>query len=699
MRISYKKRIGEDNVKAKGLLYDSPLSALPLGEIKCVDGWLANQLSLVAEGITGRLPEYGPFFKKEANGFLYPESRNGWEEVPLWLRGFYPLAVLKGDAGLLDTAQEYIDAILRSADEDGWFGPVHLKEFEVTKDGKPIPDLFPNMLLTDTLILYYSHTGDEKIVKLLGKYFAFCASLSDEQLIPAIDTHLRWQAIRAGDMLEQLYWYYRQTKDESVLKLATRVYRKIIKSTAGYTSVHAVDFAQRFAYDGIYSQQSYLEDDFLRTEFEYDKFASVWGQMPRGIFAVDEQIRIGAIDPRQGFEPCGIVELAKNFYVLGRISGLCKFADRTEDIMLNHFTASFTSDYKQIHYVTASNQPILTNYVYAASYNGSECHDRSYQIFTPNNRCCGHNTGMGWPWYAMNLWQKTEDGGLAAFLYAPCTVNTVVSDQKVSLKVDTDYPFKDTININILSDGKFPLYLRVPSWCEKTELWFNGEKIYTDEKKDGWLLLDSEWKAGDKIRLRLAMTVSLTKWRSNGSVSVDLGPLSYSVRIKEKYTVVEDALAYNHPEPHLWENYEVTPESPWNYGLLLDEGVAESIHIKKCADVLPKQPFEEASAPVILKARAKRIPQWKIQDSCAAELQRGPFYTETQEEEIELIPLGCARLRISCFPVITRNEAAARWKEVPEHIPLEKRPQFFNFQYDFDEYGSTSCGPWDPEKI
>lgn len=92
---------------------------LPLGDIRCPEGWLGTQLELMAEGVTGKLPEYGPFFRKEANGFLYPETDAGWEEVPYWFRGYYPLAVLLNNQPMLDYAQKYFDAIFASAQEDG----------------------------------------------------------------------------------------------------------------------------------------------------------------------------------------------------------------------------------------------------------------------------------------------------------------------------------------------------------------------------------------------------------------------------------------------------------------------------------------------------------------------------------------------------------------------------------------------------
>ena len=150
-QISYHASLSENELH--GGLAKTFLQLLPLGNVQCREGWLANQLQLMTGGITGRLPEYGPFFRSEKDGFLNPDVKDGWEEVPYWLRGAYPLAVLTGDARLLALTEKYIQAILSSQDADGWFGPAHLKDYGKTEDGDPIPDLYPNMLLTDTLLL------------------------------------------------------------------------------------------------------------------------------------------------------------------------------------------------------------------------------------------------------------------------------------------------------------------------------------------------------------------------------------------------------------------------------------------------------------------------------------------------------------------------------------------------------------------
>lgn len=178
-------------------------------------------------------------------------------------------------------------------------------------------------------------------------------------------------------MFSALYWYYEWSGDEKIIDLIKRFYRGIHQSSSEYIAVHAVDFAHRFAYDGIYARLSGNPAHFARTGYLYDSFAQIWGQMPRGIFAADEQVRAGCTDPRQGCEPCGMVELAKNFYDLGRISSQTIYGDRAEDMMLNHFPASFTEDYRQIHYITSANRPILSNGFFHQTHNGTVSHDRS----------------------------------------------------------------------------------------------------------------------------------------------------------------------------------------------------------------------------------------------------------------------------------------------------------------------------------
>ena len=104
-------------------LLPSPLVKLPLGSVKA-EGWLRLQLDLMAEGFTGRLPEISRFCRYDGNAWPDPSGQGGfgWEEVPYWLRGFVDLAYLTGDKRLLDESQRWIEAVMRTQQEAGYFG-------------------------------------------------------------------------------------------------------------------------------------------------------------------------------------------------------------------------------------------------------------------------------------------------------------------------------------------------------------------------------------------------------------------------------------------------------------------------------------------------------------------------------------------------------------------------------------------------
>jgi hypothetical protein len=55
----------------------------------------------------------------------------------------------------------------------------------------------------------------------------------------------------------------------------------------------------------------------------------------------------------------------------------------------------------------------------------------------------------------------------------------------------------------------------------------------------------------------------------------------------------------------------------------------------------------------MIKAKGKLIPEWTIDKyGLCGELPQSPVQVHTEEQPIELIPMGAARLRISAFPVV-----------------------------------------------
>lgn len=282
-----------------------------------------------------------------------------------------------------------------------------------------------------------------------------------------------------------------------------------------------------------------------------------------------------------------------------------------------------------------------------------------------SSRCCQHNHSQGWPYYAEHLWMATPDNGVAAILYNSSEVNVKVGNgQPVVLKQTTEYPFDEHIKIavNTSKSVNFPLYLRVPGWCKHAMVSVNGKPVHVDAKAGSYIRLSNEWKQGDVIELTLPMKIQLQLWTKNkNSVSVNYGPLTFSLKIDEYYKKMDSKKASQQDskwqasaDQSKWPAYEIYPESKWNYGLwLTDQPIDQQFEIIKKPWPKNDFPFAQNTVPMEIKAKGKLIPDWTIdQYGLCGVLPESPVTVNTQAEEIELIPMGAARLRISAFPVV-----------------------------------------------
>jgi hypothetical protein len=397
----------------------------------------------------------------------------------------------------------------------------------------------------------------------------------------------------------------------------------------------------------------------------------MYGQFPGGGFAGDENCRPGYVDPRQGFETCGIVEFMHSFEMLTRISGNPLWADRCEEIALNSMPASMTPDLKALHYLTGANMiqldsknksPGLQNGGTMLSYSPRAVY-----------RCCQHNHGMGWPYYAEELWLATADRGLCASLYAASEVTAKVGDAvEVKVAEETEYPFDDAIALRVRTPRpvKFPLYLRVPRWTSAPAIQLNGQDVAVKADPLSFIVIDRTWADGDRVVLRLPMHVSVRKWAKNkDSVSVDYGPLTFALKIGEKWV--------RYAGSEKWPEHEVFPTTPWNYGLVLDpKEPARSLKIvRNKGGASGPSPFTPETVPLEILARAKKIPGWQ-QDllGLVGLLQQSPAKSSEPEETVTLIPMGAARLRIASFPTIGSGPDAHEWIAPPAPVPSPYKP-------------------------
>ena len=120
---------GGEYVPNRAPLSESRFMELPLGAIK-PEGWLKLQLQTQVTGLTGHLDEAYPNVVGKRNAWLGGDG-DAWERGPYWIDGLLPLAYILDDQELKDKAQVWVEAILGSQKEDGYFGP------DIDRDPEP----------------------------------------------------------------------------------------------------------------------------------------------------------------------------------------------------------------------------------------------------------------------------------------------------------------------------------------------------------------------------------------------------------------------------------------------------------------------------------------------------------------------------------------------------------------------------------
>lgn len=620
---------------------------LPVGSIK-PEGWLRQYLEQQREGLTGHLGEISAWLEKNNNAWLVNGGDHGWEEVPYWLKGYGNLAYILGDEKMIAETKTWIEGAFASRQKDGYFGPMN------EHNGRR--ELWAHMIMLWCLQSYYEYSNDQRVIELMTDYFHWQLTVPDDKFLEDY-----WENSRGGDNMVSVIWLYNRTGDKELLKLIEKIHRNTANWTnpAALPNWHNVNIAQCFREPATYYM---LTGDSTQLQASYnvqELIRRTFGQVPGGMFGADENARIGYIDPRQGVETCGIVEQMASDEIMLCLTGDPMWADHCEDVAFNTFPAAVTPDFRALRYITSP------NHVVSDSKNHHPGIDNSGPFLSMNpfsSRCCQHNHAQGWPYYAEHLVLATTDGGVATALYAACQATVKVGNGKeIRLHEQTNYPFEEAVSFTVESgeDVNFPFYLRIPAWADGATVKVNGKNVSAKAEAGKYVRLERVWKNGDKISLNFPMELSMRTWQANrNSVSVNYGPLTLSLKIKERYerkdsraTAIGDSKWQKGADASAWPTYEIYPDSPWNYALVLDKkSPLKGLKVVRKTISADKFPFTLENVPLEVKAVGRRIPSWKIDeyDLCGVLPPENAYKGE--EEEITLVPMGAARLRISAFP-------------------------------------------------
>ena len=628
-------------------------------------GWLGKSLELQRDGLTGHLGEISIWLTRKDNAWLRADGKGdfGWEEVPYWLRGYTRIAYILNDPRMLEESRFWIQSTLSSQRDSGDFGPIQLRR------GKP--DLWAQMLMLQVLQSYYEYSNDPRILPFMTRYFQWQLALPDEQFLKDY-----WENSRGGDNLASVHWLYNRTGDSFLLDLAAKIDRNTAnwRQQDNLPNWHVVNIAECFREPAQFSLQSGKPADLGASYRNFTLARMRYGQVPGGMFGADENARPGHTDPHQAAETCSFVEQIASNLIMSEITGDPAWPENTEDVAFNTMPAAFTPDYRALRYLTAPNQAVSDS----ASHAPGIANDGPFFLMNPfSSRCCQHNHSSAWVNYTEHAWMATPDNGLAAVLFAPGVLTARVgsavglpahiltsdSSNTATLLTQTHYPFDETITITVQDSptGGFPLYLRIPTWTQDATVRINNRALDTPIKPGTYLRLAHTWKRGDHITLHFPMPIRIRTWEQNkSSISIDRGPLTYSLKIDEKYQPVQsdkhaiyDSGWQPGADASKWPSFEILPQSPWNYALVIDKRTpVASFKVIRNPWPADDQPFENSKAPIVLRASGRILADWILdKDGLAATLPQSPVQTSSPVTPITLVPMGGARLRISAFPV------------------------------------------------
>lgn len=243
--------------------------------------------------------------------------------------------------------------------------------------------------------------------------------------------------------------------------------------------------------------------------------------------------------------------------------------------------------------------------------------------------------------------------------------NSCTTKARVGSGTDvTRYPFEEQVQftLGMQQPVQFPFYLRVPGWCKGASVKLNGKEVNLNAAGGSYIRLEQEWKNGDQVVLSLPMSLTARTWQVNqNSVSVNYGPLTFSLKIAEDYkkisstaSAIGDSKWQKDADQEKWPAYTIDPVTPWNYGLILDkQDLVHSLKVVRKNWPADNYPFSQANVPIEIRAKGRLIPSWGIdQYGLVDVLPRYPARAVGPVRDITLIPMGAARLRISAFPPV-----------------------------------------------
>ncbi len=493
---------------------------VPISTVKHISGFFGHRMDVNRNNYIKKFPidKYVDFIvKREHTDWDWTQA----EQHGKWVESAYLSAIQSGDEALLKKAQEILDRIIDSQEDDGYVGAT-AKDYRSQE--RPVRGMDPYELyfVFHAFITVYEETGNEKAlmaVEKLADYFLMNFGPGKQEFWPSDlrppenvnkklagtsdfaghSVHYSWEGTLLADPVTRLY---ELTGKEKYLKWSQWVVSNIDK-WSGWDSFSRLDSVAS-GNIGVDQLQPYVHSHTFHMNFMgflrlyritgdrslLRKVTGAWNDINKrqmyitGGVSVAEHYEHDYVKPLSGniVETCATMSWMQLTQMLLEITGDVKYADAIERLMINHVFAAQDAEHGSCRYHTAPNGSKPEGY-----FHGPDCCTAS-----------GHRIISLIPTFAF------AEKGSNFYINQYLASDYEGDDFKLSVK--TTYPESETINISIESEQptKKDLFLRIPSWCNSPIVKLNGEAV--DQVKSGaYLKLAYNWKKGDVIEVTLPM--------------------------------------------------------------------------------------------------------------------------------------------------------------------------------------------------
>ena len=600
-------------------------------------GWLKKQLEIQAKGLSGNLHKVWPdvrdsvWIGKERSS---PED----ERTPYWLDGAIPLAFLLGDAELTEAVREYVGAILDNQKSSGWICPGDENINEKT-------DLWSSFLIGKVLAQYVLYTGDGRaydgLKRLMKRLYEL---LSGEKL-----RLFNWGKSRWFEALVPLNFIYEREREPWVVSLA-RILKEQGEDWASLTErwkrplnqwtlqTHIVNIAMMLKYDALFC--ALTGEKSLEPEKELWELLYKYNGTAVGTLTGDECL--SGIGADHGTELCSVVELMYSFETLFALTGDPIWARRLEKVSFNALPATLSDDMWTHQYDQTVNQ-ISCQTIPGRKYYRTNANDANVFGLEPQFGCCTANFSQGWPKLAANAFLRSDDGVVVP-LILPASVSCEINGVPVKISCKTEYPFRFSAVYTVTAAKKvrFSLRICVPSFAK--DLKIDGKSASSRR----WIVIKEDFEGKREIRVDFTDEPRLIS-RPGGMKAAEYGPLVFALPLSARWVMHEyekDGVGRKFP----YCDWDLFTDDEWRFGFA---GGAMRVVEKKGGAV----PFSSENPRLALRTRLERV-NWEFADGYDNIAERYPVSSVSLGEgkEAELIPYGCAKLRMTEMPSVRQKK-------------------------------------------